>query len=174
VFPGIVGAVLGAYVLTSMDGDAIKPWIAIYLGVMGAVIIWKAFADTALNHVRTWLQPLGFVGGFADAIGGGGWGPIVTTTLVARGNPPRYAVGSVNLTEFFVTVAQSVVFIAMLRSDYLDYWRALVGLLIGGTLAAPLAAMVARRLPRRPFMVLVGALIIALSARTLLLTLSRP
>ncbi len=167
VLPGMVGAVLGAYVLTSLDGDAIKPWIALYLAVMGLVIIWKAFSNVALNHVRTWLQPLGFVGGFADAIGGGGWGPIVTTTLLARGNPPRYAVGSVNLTEFFVTVAQSAVFIVMLRSDYLQYWQALVGLLIGGTLAAPLAAVVAQKLPRRPFMVLVGTLIVVLSIRTL-------
>jgi len=171
VVPGIVGAVLGAYVLTSIEGDAIKPWIAVYLGAMGIVIIWKALGDAAHNHVRTWLRPLGFVGGFADAIGGGGWGPIVTTTLVARGNPPRYAVGSVNLTEFFVTIAQSVVFVAMLRSEYLDYWQALVGLLIGGAIAAPLAAMMARRLPRRPFMVLVGGLIMLLSARTLSLAL---
>jgi uncharacterized membrane protein YfcA len=171
VVPGVVGAMLGAYVLSSIDGEAIKPWIAGYLGVMGVVIVWKAFSDVAMSHVRSWLEPLGFVGGFADAIGGGGWGPIVTTTLVARGNSPRFTVGSVNLTEFFVTVAQSAVFLVMLRSNYLDYWQALVGLLIGGAVAAPAAAFVTRHLPRRPFMVLVGLLIIGLSVRTLVKTL---
>jgi hypothetical protein len=168
VLPGVVGAMLGAYVLSSMDGETVKPWIAGYLAVMGVVIVWKAFSDVAMSRVRTWLEPLGFVGGFADAVGGGGWGPIVTTTLVARGNSPRFTVGSVNLTEFFVTVAQSAVFLAMLRSSFLDYWQALVGLLIGGAVAAPAAAMVARHLPRRSFMVLVGVLITALSMRTLL------
>jgi uncharacterized protein len=169
--PGVLGAMLGAYVLSSIDGEAIKPWIAGYLGVMGIVIVWKAFSDVAMSHVRSWLEPLGFVGGFADAIGGGGWGPIVTTTLVARGNSPRFTVGSVNLTEFFVTVAQSAVFLLMLRSSYLDYWQALVGLLIGGAVAAPAAAIVTRHLPRRPFMVLVGLLILALSLRTIVKTL---
>jgi uncharacterized membrane protein YfcA len=171
VIPGVLGAILGAYVLTSLDGEVIKPWIAGYLGVMGIVIVWKAFSTVAMSHVRTWLEPLGFVGGFADAIGGGGWGPIVTTTLVARGNPPRFTVGSVNLTEFFVTIAQSAMFLVMLRSNYLDYWRAIVGLLIGGAVAAPAAAMVTRHLPRRTFMVLVGLLIIGLSLRTLVKTL---
>jgi uncharacterized protein len=173
VLPGVIGAVIGAYVLSSLDGDIIKPWISLYLGVMGIVIIWKAFSHTEASHVRTWLGPIGFVGGFADAIGGGGWGPIVTTTLVARGNSPRYTVGSVNLTEFFVTVAQSAVFVAMLRSQYLAYWQALLGLLIGGAIAAPMAAMVTRHLPRRPFMVLVGLLITGLSIRTLVLTMLR-
>jgi uncharacterized protein len=171
VVPGVIGAMLGAYVLSSIDGEAIKPWIAGYLGVMGLVIVWKAFSDVAMSHVRSWLEPLGFVGGFADAIGGGGWGPIVTTTLLARGNSPRFTVGSVNLTEFFVTVAQSAVFLLMLRSSYLDYWQALVGLLIGGALAAPAAAVVTRHLPRRPFMVLVGLLILGLSLRTLIKTI---
>jgi uncharacterized membrane protein YfcA len=171
LIPGVIGAVIGAYVLTSVDGDAIKPWISIYLAVMGAIIVWRAFKDVVQNHVRTWLEPLGFVGGFADAIGGGGWGPIVTTTLVARGNPPRFTVGSVNLTEFFVTVAQSAMFLVVLRSSYLTYWRAILGLLIGGALAAPVAALVTKRLPRRAFMVLVGALIIALSLRNLLAAL---
>jgi uncharacterized protein len=171
VIPGVIGAVVGAYLLTQINGDVIKPYIAIYLAIMGLMIIWKAFRDVAVRHVRSWLLPLGLVGGFADAIGGGGWGPIVTSTLVARGNPPRFTVGSVNATEFFVTFAQSVTFVLALRSGLLPYAKIILGLLIGGALAAPLAAYATKRLPRRPFMVMVGLLIIALSIRTLILTL---
>ena len=171
VIPGVIGAAVGAYLLTQVNGDVIKPYIAIYLAIMGFVIIWKAFRDVALRHVRSWLLPLGLVGGFMDAIGGGGWGPIVTTTLVARGNEPRFTVGSVNMTEFFVTLSQSIVFVLTLRSGLLDYGKIILGLLIGGVLAAPLAAYAAKHLPRRPFMVMVGVLIIALSVRTLVLTL---
>jgi uncharacterized protein len=170
VIPGVIGAAAGAYLLTQVNGDVIKPYIAIYLAIMGVVIIWKAFRVVVLRHVRSWLLPLGLVGGFMDAIGGGGWGPIVTTTLVARGNEPRFTVGSVNLTEFFVTLSQSIVFVLTLRSGLLDYGKIVLGLLIGGVLAAPLAAYAAKYLPRRPFMVLVGLLIITLSVRTLVLT----
>lgn len=170
VIPGVLGGVVGAYVLTSVDGEIIKPFIAIYLAVMGCVIIWKAFHQAAPRNVRSAIVPLGLIGGLMDAIGGGGWGPIVTTTLVARGNPPRYTVGSVNLTEFFVTLAQSITFLLVLRLDLLLYGRIILGLLIGGALAAPLAAYVAKRLPTKPFMVLVGAVIILLSVRTLVLS----
>jgi hypothetical protein len=170
VIPGVIGAAIGAYLLTKIDGDVIKPYIAIYLAIMGLVIIWKAFREVALRRVRSWLIPLGFVGGLMDAIGGGGWGPIVTTTLVARGNEPRFTVGSVNWTEFFITLSQSIVFVLTLRSGLLDYGKIILGLLIGGALAAPLGAYAAKHLPRRPFMVLVGALIVGLSIRTLILT----
>lgn len=172
VIPGIIGAVIGAYVLTSVEGDVIKPIIAVYLAIMGGLIIWKAFRDVAPRKVRSWIAPLGLAGGFMDAIGGGGWGPIVTSTLIARGNSPRFTIGSVNLTEFFITFSQSIMFVLALRSDYLTYWQAILGLLIGGALAAPLAAFVARKLPHRPFMILVGLLIIILSVRTLYLTLT--
>jgi uncharacterized membrane protein YfcA len=169
LIPGVVGGVIGAYLLSSVDATVIKPFVAVYLMVMGLVILGKAFAKPEHREVRTGLIPLGFVGGLMDAIGGGGWGPIVTSTLVARGNNPRFTVGSVNATEFFVTVSESLTFILAMSSVYLDYGKVILGLLIGGVLAAPLAAFAARKLPRRPFMVLVGLLIIVLSARTLYL-----
>jgi len=169
LIPGVVGGVIGAYLLTSVDATVIKPFVAVYLVAMGLVILGKAFARAEHREVRTGLIPLGFVGGLMDAIGGGGWGPIVTSTLVARGNNPRFTVGSVNATEFFVTVSESVTFILAMGSGYLDYGKVILGLLIGGVLAAPLAAFAARKLPQRPFMVLVGLLIIVLSARTLYL-----
>ena len=108
------------------------------------------------------------IGGFFDAIGGGGWGPIVTTTLVARGNNPRYSIGSVNFSEFFVTLAESITFILTL--SLAKYWLIILGLLVGGATAAPLAASLAKKIPARVLMGLVGALIIALSLRTIILS----
>lgn len=172
ILPGVLGAILGAYILTQIDGNVIKPFISAYLLVMGVLILVKAIRN---NHkeqkVNDHISTLGMTGGFFDAIGGGGWGPIVTTTLVARGNNPRYTIGSVNLSEFFVTFSQSVVFIFTLSSDLLSNWHVIVGLLLGGVIAAPFAALITKRLPMRVLMGLVGLLIIGLSIRTILLAL---
>lgn len=169
VVPGVVGGALGAYVLSSVPGDVIKPFVAGYLLIMGVTILFRAFKKAKERELRTGLIPLGAVGGFCDAIGGGGWGPIVTSTLVARGNNPRFTIGSVNLTEFFVTVAEAATFFGLIG---LGNWRIIVGLLIGGVIAAPLAAYVCRKLPTRVLMVLVGVAIVALQIRTLWLALS--
>lgn len=169
LLPGVLGGVLGAYILTSVPGDQIKPFIALYLLVMGAIILRKAFQLPRAQIVRSHIVPLGFLGGFCDAIGGGGWGPIVTSTLVARGNDPRFTVGSVNLAEFFVTFSESVTFLLTLRM--VQHWQIVVGLLIGGVLAAPLAAYACKKLPTRTLMGLVGVLIILLSIRTIYLAL---
>jgi uncharacterized membrane protein YfcA len=168
IIPGVLGAVLGAYILTQIDGNAIKPYISAYLLVMGVLLMVKAFRN---NHqerkVTDHISILGVVGGFFDAIGGGGWGPLVTTTLMARGNNPRFTIGSVNTSEFFVTFSQSLVFIFTLSSDLLSNWQVIVGLLVGGVIAAPFAALVTKRLPVRVLMGMVGLLIIALSIRTI-------
>lgn len=174
--PGVIGGAIGAYLLTlltPMGSTAIKSIVALYLLIMGLVMMRKAFAGTEHREVRTGLIPLGFIGGFMDAVGGGGWGPIVTSTLIAHGNNPRFTIGSVNATEFFVTVSESVTFILAMGPGYLDYGKIILGLLIGGALAAPLAAFVAKRLPSRPFIALVGMLVIVLSARMLCLATAR-
>ena len=168
LIPGVIGGGLGAYVLSEISSTVIKPLVAVYLIIMGGIILWKAFRKIEPGEAKTRLIPLGLVGGFFDAIGGGGWGPIVTTTLVARGKEPRFAVGSVNLAEFFVTLSESFVFILTIG---LVHWKIIVGLMIGGVLAAPLAAFVCSRIPRRPLMCMVGSLIIAVSLRTLILSL---
>jgi len=168
LIPGIIGGIAGAYILTTLPGERIKPLIALYLFVMGAIIVRKALRKSEGKKGRTHLVPLGLVGGFFDAIGGGGWGPIVTSTLVAGGEKPRFAIGSVNLAEFFVTVAEAATFFLTLG---LVHWKVIVGLTVGGVLAAPLAAYVCKRLPARALMIMVGALIIVLSIRTLLLAL---
>lgn len=168
LIPGIVGGIMGAYILTALPGEKMKPWVALYLLVMGVMILRKALGRITRAGTRPNLVPLGLTGGFFDAIGGGGWGPIVTSTLVARGEHPRFVIGSVNLAEFFVTVAEAVTFFLTLG---LVHWKVIVGLTIGGVLAAPLAALVCKRLPARALMFMVSALIILLSIRTFVLAL---
>jgi len=169
MIPGVIGAVLGAYILTAVPGEAIKPFIALYLLIMGFVILRTAFKEIHMKEVKSRLIPLGLAGGFLDAIGGGGWGPIVTSTLIVRGNNPRISVGSVNLAEFFVTVSAVVTFSITIG---LGHWPIIVGLIIGGVLAAPLAAYVCKRLPPRALLILVAILIVALSTYTLYRALS--
>jgi uncharacterized protein len=173
LIPGVIGGVGGAYLLTSIDGDVLKPYISAYLLIMGAFILYKAFNQN--GHVNDGthtarVSVLGLIGGFCDAIGGGGWGPVVTTTLVARGKNPRLTIGSVNFSEFFVTFAQSVIFVLTL--SFSQYWQIILGLLVGGAVAAPLAARVTRTLPVKGLMIMVGTLIIILSLRTIYLTLT--
>ncbi len=167
--PGAIGGALGAYILTSIPERMIKPFVAFYLLVMGIVILRKAFRKIRESNVTTRLFSLGLVGGFFDAIGGGGWGPIVTSTLVAKGHNPRFTIGSVNLAEFFVTVTEVAAFLTTIG---LIQWEVIVGLIVGGVMAAPLAAYACKKLPSRTLMIIVGTLIIALSIRTMYLALS--
>lgn len=168
VIPGVIGGAIGAYLLSSVDAKWIKPGVAAYLAVIGLTILYKAFRSPVERHVDTMIAPLGLAGGFFDAIGGGGWGPIVTSTLVARGNNPRFAIGSVNTSEFFVTLAQSIVFFITLG---VMTWKIVLGLLIGGVIAAPMAALLCKRIPYKVLMVMVGLLITGLSIRTIALAL---
>ena len=165
LLPGVAGAAVGAYLLASVDGDAIKPWIALYLVLVGCVILLKAFRDFPPRRVTTHLAPLGFFGALIDAIGGGGWGPVVSSNLLARGNEFRVTVGSVNAVEFFVTLTASVVFLLTLG---LSHWSIIAGLAVGGIAAAPLGAWLVRRVRPRPMLIVVGLVVIGLSARTLL------
>lgn len=171
VIPGVIGGVLGAYVLSSIPGDKIKPFVSCYLLLMGLRILVKAVRrakETQIERYNGRVVPLGLIGGFFDAIGGGGWGPIVTTTLVARGNCPRLSIGSVNAAEFLVTIAESATFIITIPNLITQQWRIILGLLVGGVIAAPVAAYSVKKLPTRALMVMVGLLIIGLSLRTIL------
>jgi uncharacterized membrane protein YfcA len=172
LIPGVIGGVAGAYLLTTFDGNIIKPYISAYLLIMGIVIIVKAFNMKKDHNENEYHGPtislLGLLGGFCDAIGGGGWGPVVTTTLVARGKHPRLTIGSVNFSEFFITFAESVTFVLAL--NFSEYWQIILGLLIGGGIAAPFAAILTKKLPIKALMITVGLLIVALSIRTIYLT----
>ena len=165
LLPGVLGAVLGAYILSNFPGDALRPYIAGYLAVIGMVIVVKAFREFPPRKVTSHLIPLGFIGAFLDAAGGGGWGPVVASNLIVRGNDIRKTIGSVNAVEFFVTLAASATFLITLG---LGNWQIIVGLAIGGVLAAPLGAWASRHVPVKPFMIFVGVLVIVISARTLL------
>jgi uncharacterized membrane protein YfcA len=169
LIPGAIGGGLGAYVLTRLDGSVIKPYIAVYLLIMGVIIIIKGLRKVQEEReVKRYIEPLALVGGLCDALGGGGWGPVVTTTLVASGNEPRQTIGSVNAAEFFVTVVESIVFIMTIG---LTHWIIIVGLLIGGAIAAPLAAFATKRLPLRALLILVGVIIVVTSLRTILMAI---
>lgn len=165
LIPGVVGAILGAYILTSFPGDMLKPWVATYLLAMGVIIVSKAFREFPPRVVTTHVAPLGFVGALLDALGGGGWGPVVASTLIARGNDVRTTVGSVNAAEFFVTVAASVTFFMTIG---FSNWPMIAALALGGLPAAPIAAWVCKHYPVKRLMVGVGILVIVLSLRTIL------
>ncbi|MGE5565901.1 MAG: sulfite exporter TauE/SafE family protein [Parcubacteria group bacterium] len=168
---GVIGGIVGAYLLTSVDGSKIKPVIVVYLGVMGCVILWRAWKGKGNKPVSPRLAaPLGLVGGFCDAAGGGGWGPTVTSTLVGSGASPRHAVGTVNTAEFLITVAVSVTFLTALLTGH---WRdaegisrhltAVIGLIIGGVIAAPLAGKITKHIPVRAFTWAVGVLVVLIA-----------
>ncbi len=163
--PGMVGGIAGAYILVSIPGDSIRPFVSAYLLVMGAFILWRAYHKRDDHYEPPkHVGMLGLAGGFLDAIGGGGWGPMVTSTLIGRGAAPRFAIGSTNLAEFFVTATITATFFATIG---LSLWPIITGLVIGGIAAAPLAALVTQRLPARPVMILVGAVVVLLSLRGL-------
>lgn len=163
--PGMVGGGLGAYVLVSLPGDRIQPFVAAYLIAMGVVIVVKALRPKSKSEVDLkFVRPLGFGGALLDAIGGGGWGPMVTSTLISRGIEPRFAVGTSNAAEFFITTVISVTFFSTVG---LELWPKIVGLIIGGAVAAPFGARLARQLPDKTLMILVGVVVILLSVRNL-------
>lgn len=166
VLPGMIGGAIGAYLLTNLPGEMMRPWVSGYLLVLGLVILARAFRPRP-HHAEPpkAVGPLGFVGGVLDAIGGGGWGPLVTSTLLGYGTAPRTVIGSVNLTEFFVTSTISATFLATIG---VWLWPIVAGLVIGGVLAAPFAALAVRYLPARALMAIVGSVVVVLSSWTIL------
>jgi uncharacterized membrane protein YfcA len=168
---GVVGGVIGAYLLTGFDPTFIKAVVVAYLGCLGVFMLGRALRGPKeepphLKHV----VPVGVVGGFLDAIGGGGWGPIVTSTLLGRGHPPRYVIGSVNSAEFIVTVAISLTFLWTLFTGRFELegglavgGAALAGLILGGLVAAPLAGYVTKIAPARFLLAAAAILVIGLS-----------
>lgn len=159
---GMIGGAIGAYMLSNIDGEAIEPLVSAYLIAVGLFILYKAFQPKWPRDVRDWIVPfVGAGGGVLDAMGGGGWGPIVTSSLLGRGHDPKKVIGSTNLTEFAVTTVISATFIVALGWSELS---SAVGLIIGGVLAAPLGALIVRRLPVKPLMIAVSLIIIGTAA----------
>lgn len=165
LIPGIAGSALGAYLLADViDGNIIKPYIAIYMIILAVIIIIKGLRRNVQKKKTKRVGLLAVFGGFMDSIGGGGWGPIVTSTLMGRGRNARYTIGSVNTAEFGISFASGITFILF---DGIGGWPLIAGLVIGGVVAAPIAAYLVNKIPRKPITVLVGLLLIFLSLRTL-------
>lgn len=160
VVPGVIGGILGAYVLTRLDGDAIRPWIYGYLMVLAVLILLRAAGRRYPSGKVKRVGVLGFFAGILDAIGGGGWGPLATSTLLARGGDTRTSIGTVNAAEFSVTLAISITF---MLSIGIDHWQIVLGLLVGGVIAAPLAAVLVKRVPERAVLIAVGLLVLVIS-----------
>lgn len=155
--PGVIGGVIGAYVLTNIDAAVAKPFVMVYLSGIGFYLLYRAWGYTHEHRQPKVIAPLGFIGGFLDAAGGGGWGPVVTSNLLIQGSSPRMTVGTVNTTEFFLTTAVSITFITQIGFE--AFTAATLGLLIGGLLAAPLGAVLAKRIPPQRLMLMVGVVL---------------
>lgn len=164
LIPGVLGASIGAFLLSSLESynHIVKPLVSIYLIVLGAIIIYKALRKNNSKEKIKHISPLGFIGGLLDSIGGGGWGPIVSSSLIAGGRNAKYVIGSANLTEFFVALASSVTFFTMIG---LNHWSIIAGLIIGGSIAAPIGAYLTHRIPHKSIMIIVGIVTILISLK---------
>lgn len=168
---GVIGGVAGTYLLTNVSGGKIKPFVVAWLFLMGAVILYRAWRAVR-PKLSLWSHPLplGMTGGFFDAIGGGGWGPVVTSTLVGGGSDPRKAIGTTNAAEFFVAAAVSgAFFYALVYGDWeaaglRDNLWSVVGLIAGGIVTAPIAGWTTKKLPLNLLMWFVGLLVVVLAA----------
>jgi uncharacterized membrane protein YfcA len=168
---GILGGCAGAYVLTGIEADAIKPIVTAYLALVGAWLVVRSFRKIPSKPVAPAIvAPLGAAGGFLDAAGGGGWGPIVTTGLLGFGGTARYVVGTVSISEFLITLSVSVTFVLALATgrwesaaDLTEHLSAVAGLVVGGLFAAPLAGFVVKTLNEKLLLRLIGILIVFLA-----------
>jgi uncharacterized protein len=159
--PGVIGGVLGAYVLTAIDASTAKPFVLAYLTSLGLYLFYRGIMHRHTERTPKIVSPLGLVGGFLDAAGGGGWGGIVTSNLLVQGSNPRKTIGTVNTAEFFLTVTISATFIATLGLK--AFTVATTGLLLGGVLAAPFGAWIAKRVNPDLLLTFVGALLTTVS-----------
>jgi uncharacterized membrane protein YfcA len=157
VIPGVIGGVLGAYVLTQISAETARPFVLAYLASIGLYLLWRGAMHRHAEREPRIVEPLGLIGGFLDAAGGGGWGPVVTSNLLVQGASPRRVIGTVNTAEFFLTVTISATFIAAL--GWAAFTKATVGLLIGGVFAAPIGALIAKRVAADLLLTMVGTVL---------------
>jgi uncharacterized membrane protein YfcA len=171
--PGAIGSFVGAILLSSLDFSAARPWTAAILSLLGCLILFRFTRVSIFGKKRVararWLAPLGLVGGFVDSTGGGGWGPVVTTTLTASNAlVPRKAIGTTNTAEFIISISASIGFVVGLGPTNIP-WDAVLALMIGGALAAPIAAWLVSKAPQRILGVLVGNVVLGLNLRQLVI-----
>lgn len=161
LIPGMIGAIAGAIFVSTIDGSLLKPFISAYLLIMGLYLISKVFRQyRARNKQPKHVGKLALFGGFVDSVGGGGWGPVVTTTLIGSGNDPRTTIGSVNFAEFFLTFVSAIAFTILVDDGP---WPIVAGLVLGGVFAAPFAALITRKIQAKTLLAVVGILITLIS-----------
>jgi uncharacterized membrane protein YfcA len=172
--PGVIGGVVGAYLLaylhTEVSTEFAKPFVLTYLTALGAYLLYRGVMHKHTERQPKIVSPLGLFGGFLDASGGGGWGPIVTSNLLVQGSNPRKTIGTVNTAEFFLTVTISATFIATL--GWAAFTVATLGLLIGGVAAAPFGAWIAKRVNPDWLLTFVGSILTLTSSYGLYRALS--
>jgi uncharacterized membrane protein YfcA len=154
LLPGVAGGVTGAYLLSTLDASVTRPFVMTYLAAIGVYLLWRGLRHPPKPKEPKVIAPLGLIGGFLDAAGGGGWGPVVTSNLLVQGATPRTTIGTVNTVEFFLTVSISATFLIHLGLE--AFTTAVAGLLIGGIVAAPFGAMFAKHIPARTLLILIG------------------
>jgi uncharacterized membrane protein YfcA len=162
--PGILAGIIGAYVLTQVDATTAKPFVLAYLTSLGLYLFYRGVMHRHTERRPKIVEPLGAVGGFLDAAGGGGWGAIVTSNLLVQGSNPRKTIGTVNTAEFFLTISISATFLATLtltgNEEHTELlFKAVVGLVIGGVLAAPFGAWIAKKVNPDLLLTFVGAVL---------------
>jgi len=168
LIPGIIGAVTGAYLLSSLEhySQYTKPVVSLYTLILGLVILSKAFktgVKRSTEKIKR-ISLLGLGGGFIDAVGGGGWGSIVLSTLIAGGRHPRFSLGTVKLSRFFIALMSSITFFTMLNTHH---WEAVAGLVIGSAIASPIAAKISNRISAKAIMIAVAVIVILISIRSI-------
>lgn len=161
LIPGVIGGIAGAYLLTNIKPGIAKPLVLAYLTAIGLYLLFRALRKPPVERHPTIVEPVGAAGGFLDAIGGGGWGPVVTSNLLVQGANPRKVIGTVNTSEFFLALSITGAFFLALGFEAFN--RAAIGLLIGGVLAAPLGGLVAKRVSSRLLLIMVGIVLTATS-----------
>jgi hypothetical protein len=167
----MIGGVAGAYLISNVDGEAIKPFVLTYLTGIGIWLLVRGVLYPPKILRLKVVEPLGLVGGFLDAAGGGGWGPVVTSNLLVQGAEPRKVVGTVNSVEFFLTLTISATFISQIGVQ--DLVGSTLGLLIGGVLAAPFGAIMAKHLSPKLMLILVGIVLSLTSGSAVILSITR-
>ena len=171
LIPGMIGGVAGAYLISNVAGEAIKPFVLTYLTGIGIWLLVRGVLYPPKILRLKVVEPLGLVGGFLDAAGGGGWGPVVTSNLLVQGAEPRKVVGTVNSVEFFLTLTISATFISQIGVQ--DLVGSTLGLLIGGVLAAPFGAIMAKHLSPKLMLILVGIVLSLTSGSAVILSITR-
>lgn len=160
--PGVIGGVAGAYLLTSLDASVTRPFVMAYLAGIGIYLLVRGLRYPPRTHREPKIiEPLGLAGGFLDAAGGGGWGPVVTSNLLVQGAQPRTTIGTVNSVEFFLTITVSITFLIGIGTEGFsrDFWLPVIGLLVGGIVAAPFGAVIAKRVAAKTLLVMVGVVL---------------